>query len=60
MTLSWRPAADPFKRWESANVVVGVAKGTVSALAYAKLGDITADQFRSSPPSCRTSASTFG
>ena len=27
-------------------MVVGVAKGTVSAIAYAKLGDITSDQFR--------------
>jgi sulfite reductase (ferredoxin) len=38
--------ADPFARWESANVVVGVAKGTVSAIAYARLGDITSEQFR--------------
>jgi sulfite reductase (ferredoxin) len=37
----------PFERWEAANVVRGVAKGTVSAYAYARLGDITADQFRS-------------
>jgi sulfite reductase (ferredoxin) len=37
--------ADPYRRWESANVVVGVAKGTVSAIAYARLGDITAAQF---------------
>ncbi|HLI02410.1 MAG TPA: nitrite/sulfite reductase, partial [Acidimicrobiales bacterium] len=37
---------DPYRRWENANVVIGVAKGTVSAIAYAKLGDITADQFR--------------
>jgi sulfite reductase beta subunit-like hemoprotein len=41
-----RGSVDPFSRWESANVVVGVAKGTVSAIAYAKLGDITAQQFR--------------
>ncbi|HET9690714.1 MAG TPA: nitrite/sulfite reductase [Acidimicrobiales bacterium] len=34
-----------YARWESANVVVGAAKGTVSAIAYAKLGDITAEQF---------------
>lgn len=33
-------------RWEVANVVRGVAKGTVSAYAYARLGDITADQLR--------------
>jgi sulfite reductase (ferredoxin) len=37
---------DAYTRWESANVVVGVAKGTVSAIAYARLGDITSDQFR--------------
>jgi sulfite reductase beta subunit-like hemoprotein len=37
---------DPFRRWETANVVVGVAKGTVSAYAFARLGDITSDQFR--------------
>ena len=35
-----------YQRWEDANVVRGVAKGTVSAYAYAPLGDITADQFR--------------
>ncbi len=37
---------EPYARWESANVVIGVAKGTVSAIAYARLGDITATQFR--------------
>ena len=37
---------DPFTRWEQANVVRGNAKGTVSAVAYAKLGDITSEQFR--------------
>jgi len=35
-----------YDRWESVNVVRGNAKGTVSALAYARLGDITAEQFR--------------
>jgi sulfite reductase beta subunit-like hemoprotein len=35
-----------YDRWESANVVRGEAKGTVSAYAYARLGDITSDQFR--------------
>ena len=35
-----------FERWERANVVRGVAKGTVSAYAWARLGDITAEQFR--------------
>src|SRR5690606_1979666 len=37
----------PYVRWYQANVVVGTANGTVSAYAYAPLGDITADQFRS-------------
>jgi sulfite reductase beta subunit-like hemoprotein len=37
---------DPYQRWRGANVVIGVAKGTVSALAYARLGDITSAQFR--------------
>ena len=37
---------DPTRRWDDANVVRGVAKGTVSAFAYARLGDITTDQFR--------------
>jgi sulfite reductase beta subunit-like hemoprotein len=37
---------DPYKRWEAANVVIGVARGTVSAIAYARLGDVTAAQFR--------------
>jgi sulfite reductase beta subunit-like hemoprotein len=39
-----RPGA--YERWEDANVVRGTANGTVSAYAYAPLGDITADQFR--------------
>ena len=33
-------------RWFDANVVRGVAKGTVSAYAWAHLGDITPSQFR--------------
>ena len=37
---------DAYARWEAANVVRGVAKGTVSAYAWSKLGDITSDQFR--------------
>jgi sulfite reductase beta subunit-like hemoprotein len=37
---------DPYQAWEDANVVRGVAKGTVSAIAYSRLGDITTDQFR--------------
>jgi sulfite reductase beta subunit-like hemoprotein len=38
--------ATAYDRWDQANVVRGNAKGTVSAIAYAKLGDITSDQFR--------------
>ena len=37
---------DPYGRWDDANVVRGSAKGTVSAIAYARLGDVTAAQFR--------------
>ncbi len=35
-----------YERWEQANVVRGVAKGTVSAYAWARLGDVTSGQFR--------------
>jgi sulfite reductase beta subunit-like hemoprotein len=38
--------SQPYDRWEDANVVRGSAKGTVSAYAWARLGDITATQFR--------------
>jgi sulfite reductase beta subunit-like hemoprotein len=37
---------DPYKAWDDANVVRGVAKGTVSAVAYSRLGDITTAQLR--------------
>jgi len=40
------PEPDPFRRWDRANVVRGVANGTVSAVAHAPLGDITASQLR--------------
>src|SRR5437016_464602 len=36
----------PFRKWETGNVVRGRANGTVSAYAWARLGDITVDQFR--------------
>jgi len=36
----------PYRKWETGNVVRGRANGTVSAYAWARLGDITADQFR--------------
>ena len=35
-----------FERWDEANVVRGAAKGTVSAIAHARLGDVTTAQFR--------------
>ena len=38
---------DPYERWVATSVVRGAANGTVSAVAYAALGDITASQFRS-------------
>jgi sulfite reductase (ferredoxin) len=38
---------DPYGRWVATSVVRGAANGAVSAVAYAALGDITADQFRS-------------
>jgi sulfite reductase beta subunit-like hemoprotein len=38
---------DPYDRWVATGVVRGTANGTVSAVAYAALGDITASQFRS-------------
>jgi sulfite reductase (ferredoxin) len=36
----------PYERWEDANVIRGVAKGTVSAYSWARLGDVTSSQFR--------------
>ena len=36
----------PYERWSRANVVRGVRDGTVSVYAWARLGDITGDQFR--------------
>ncbi len=38
-----RPGA--FERWEDSNVIRGAAKGTVSAIAHARLGDVTTAQF---------------
>ena len=39
-------SSDPYGRWEQASVIRGAGKGTVSAVAYAALGDITASQFQ--------------
>ena len=38
-------SSDPFTRWEQTSVIRGAGNGTVSAVAYAALGDITAEQF---------------
>ncbi len=38
--------AGAYERWEDANVVRGVANGTVSAFAHAHLGDVTSVQLR--------------
>jgi sulfite reductase beta subunit-like hemoprotein len=38
---------DPYQRWVATSVIRGTANGTVSAVAYAALGDVTASQFRS-------------
>ncbi len=38
---------DPYQRWVATSVIRGAANHTVSAVAYAALGDITAAQFRS-------------
>ncbi|MFN2608293.1 MAG: nitrite/sulfite reductase [Acidimicrobiales bacterium] len=46
VTLRLRRHGEPYREWEHANVVRGVAKGTVSAYAYARLGDVTSAQFR--------------
>ena len=37
---------DPYGRWVATSVVRGTANGSVSAVAYAALGDVTAAQFR--------------
>ncbi len=39
--------SNPYQRWVASSVIRGTANGSVSAVAYAALGDITADQFRS-------------
>jgi len=44
VTLRLGPG-DPRRRWETANVVRGVAKKTVSAYAHCQLGDVTSAQF---------------
>jgi len=46
VTLRLSKELSPYERWEKANVVRGVARGTVSAYAWCRLGDVTAEQFR--------------
>ena len=38
---------DPYARWVATSVIRGAANGSVSAVAYAAIGDVTASQFRS-------------
>ncbi|NDF31635.1 MAG: nitrite/sulfite reductase, partial [Acidimicrobiia bacterium] len=38
-------SSDPYTRWEQTSVIRGAGNGSVSAVAYAALGDITASQF---------------
>jgi len=37
---------DPYGRWVATSVIRGAANGSVSAVAYAALGDVTSAQFR--------------
>ncbi|HEY8545710.1 MAG TPA: nitrite/sulfite reductase [Acidimicrobiales bacterium] len=49
VTITRKPKDGPeaaYRHWETSNVVRGSAKGTVSAVAYARLGDVTSAQFR--------------
>ncbi|MDQ4097118.1 MAG: nitrite/sulfite reductase, partial [Actinomycetota bacterium] len=46
VTLRLPSDREPYVKWSEVNVVRGVAKGTVSAYAFARLGDITSEQFR--------------
>jgi sulfite reductase beta subunit-like hemoprotein len=39
-------SSDPYERWVEANVVRGIDRGTISAMAYSRIGDVTVDQFR--------------
>src|SRR4051794_38510563 len=38
--------SDLFERWVEANVVRGIDRGTISAMAYSRIGDVTVEQFR--------------
>jgi sulfite reductase beta subunit-like hemoprotein len=39
-------SSDPYERWVQANVVRGIDRGTISAMAYSRIGDVTSAQFR--------------
>ena len=39
-------STDPYERWVAANVVRGIDRGTISAMAYSRIGDVTTEQFR--------------
>ncbi|HTL87190.1 MAG TPA: nitrite/sulfite reductase [Acidimicrobiia bacterium] len=39
-------SSDPYERWVEANVVRGIDRGTISAMAYSRIGDVTVAQFR--------------
>src|SRR4051812_16462944 len=39
-------SSDPYERWVEANVVRGIDRGTISAMAYSRIGDVTVEQFR--------------
>jgi sulfite reductase (ferredoxin) len=45
-TIVFIKGTTPYERWVETNVVRGAAKGTVSAIASIRLGDITTEQFR--------------
>ncbi len=46
VAVQLRRRGDAYAEWEDANVIRGNAKGTVSAVAWIRLGDVTSDQFR--------------
>jgi sulfite reductase (ferredoxin) len=45
-TVVFIKGTTPYERWVETNVVRGAAKGTVSAIASIRLGDVTTEQFR--------------
>jgi sulfite reductase beta subunit-like hemoprotein len=39
-------SSDPYERWVEANVIRGIDRGTISAIAYSRIGDVTVEQYR--------------